>query len=72
MSVITRFEVSLNGKRVQTDAANLHALLVAHNFDLKAACACAINSRFVARSDWAARTLKNGDCIDVVAPITGG
>ncbi|MCC7006836.1 MAG: sulfur carrier protein ThiS [Ottowia sp.] len=34
--------------------------------------AVAINQQFVPRSHYEGRVLKNGDVIDVVAPITGG
>ena len=72
MTVMTTFEVSLNGKRVETDAANLQALLQAQAYDLKSAFACAINNTFVPRQQWPERALQSGDCIDVVTPITGG
>ena len=68
----TTFEISLNGKRVETDAATLQALLEARGYDFKGAFACAINNRFVPRPQWPQRALQNGDRIDVVTPITGG
>ncbi len=68
----TTFEISLNGKRVETDAATLQALLQARGYDFKSAFACAINNTFVPRPQWPARTLQKGDRIDVVTPITGG
>ena len=69
---MTAFEISLNGKRLETDAVNLQALLLAQAYDLKNAFACAINNTFVPRQQWAERALQNGDQIDVVTPITGG
>ncbi|MBC7600587.1 MAG: sulfur carrier protein ThiS [Polaromonas sp.] len=69
---MTTFEISLNGKRLQADAANLQALLLAQGYDLKSAFACAINNTFVPRQQWPERALQNGDRIDVVTPITGG
>jgi sulfur carrier protein len=72
MTVMTTFEISLNGKRIETDAANLQALLLAQAYDLKSAFACAINNTFVPRQQWPERALQSGDRIDVVTPITGG
>jgi sulfur carrier protein len=66
------FEISLNGERIQTQAATLQALLLARGFELKNAFACAINSAFVPRPQWPERSLQNGDRIDIVTPITGG
>ena len=72
MTVMSTFEISLNGKRVETDAANLQALLLAQAYDLKSAFACAVNNSFVPRQQWPDRRLESGDRIDVVTPITGG
>ena len=72
MTVMTTFEISLNGKRLEASAANLQALLLAQGYDLKSAFACAINNTFVPRQQWPERALQNGDRIDVVTPITGG
>ncbi len=72
MTAMTIFEISLNGKRLEADAANLQALLLAQGYDLQSAFACAINNTFVPRQQWLGHALKNGDRIDVVTPITGG
>ena len=69
---MSTFEISLNGQNLATDAATLQALLLARDYDLKNAFACAINSQFVPRLQWAERSLQNGDRIDIVTPITGG
>ncbi|CAN5529384.1 hypothetical protein BH10PSE16_BH10PSE16_37270 [soil metagenome] len=69
---MTDFEISLNGERIATHAATLHALLLERGYDLKSAFACAINSGFVPRPQWPERSLQGGDRIDVVTPITGG
>ena len=69
---MTAFEISLNGKRLETDAVNLQALLLAQAYDLKNAFACAINNTFVPRQQWLERALQSGDRVDVVTPITGG
>lgn len=72
MAVMTPFEISLNGRRLQTDAANLQALLLAQAYGLESAFACAINNTFVPRQQWPGRVLVMGDRIDIVTPITGG
>ena len=73
MTVMTKtFEISLNGLRIDTDAATLHALLEARGYDFKSAFACAVNNAFVPRPQWQQRELRCGDRIDVVTPITGG
>jgi sulfur carrier protein len=69
---MTTFEISLNGKRIQTQAGTLQALLLARGFELQKPFACAINNAFVPRPQWPERALQKGDRIDVVAPITGG
>ena len=69
---MTSFDISLNGKRMATDAATLHALLHAQGYDFKNAFACAINNTFVPRPKWPDRALQAGDRIDVITPIAGG
>jgi sulfur carrier protein len=68
----TTINISLNGERMATDAANLQALLLARGYELQGAFACAVNSTFVPRPKWPAYVLQNGDRIDIVTPITGG
>ena len=68
----TSIAISMNGKRVETSATTLQALLLAQGYELKSAFACAINNTFVPRPQWPGRTLQDGDRIDVVTPITGG
>ena len=65
-------DISLNGKRLEVEAATLQALLLARGYKLDAAFACAINNTFVPRPQWPQRLLINGDKIDIVTPITGG
>ena len=69
---MSTFEISLNGERIATQAATLHALLLERGYDLKSAFACAVNNGFVPRPQWPERSLASGDRIDVVTPITGG
>ena len=69
---MTSFEISLNGERIATQAPTLQALLVERGYELKSAFACAVNRDFVPRPQWPARSLRGGDRIDVVTPITGG
>ena len=69
---INMIDISLNGERKAVMAMSLQALLLEQGFKLEAAFACAINNTFVPRPQWPARTLENGDRIDIVTPITGG
>ena len=64
--------LSLNGRRVDTDAGTLGDLLAAEGFDPAGAYACAVNRQFVPRAAWCERRLADGDQVDVVAPVTGG
>jgi sulfur carrier protein len=72
MHVMNLLEISLNGKRIETPAATLEALLLGQGYELKGAFACAINNAFVPRPQWPARALQGGDRIDVITPIAGG
>jgi len=65
-------DVSLNGERLNVEAATLQALLLERGYKLETAFACAINNAFVPRPQWPSRVLVNGDRIDIVTPITGG
>lgn len=65
-------EISLNGKRVETDASTLQGLLLAQGYGLKNAFACAINGSFVPRAQWPEKHLQPKDRIDVITPIAGG
>ena len=65
-------EISLNGERTNAEATSLQVLLIARNYKLESAFACAINNTFVPRPQWPERLLVNGDRIDIVTPITGG
>ena len=65
-------DVSINGERLNVEAATLQALLLARGYNLKGAFACALNNTFVPRPQWPERLLVNGDRIDIVTPITGG
>ena len=72
MFLMNKFEISLNGEPIQTDAPTLQDLLIARGYDLKGAFACAVNRAFVPRQQWPARTLQASDRIDVITPIAGG
>jgi sulfur carrier protein len=65
-------DVSLNGERLNVEAATLQALLLERGYQLETAFACAINNAFVPRHQWPERVLVSGDRIDIVTPITGG
>ena len=69
---MTTFDISLNGKRMATDAATLNTLLQTQGYDFKSAFACAVNNTFVPRPQWPERALQAGDKIDVITPIAGG
>lgn len=64
--------LSVNGERVTVEAATLAGLLMRRGHALDAALACAVNGVFVPRAQWTQCTLQPGDCIDIVAPVTGG
>lgn len=64
--------LSFNGEPLATQAATLHDLLVERGFDLKAAFACAVDTLFVPRAQWPQQALRDGQRVDVIAPITGG
>ncbi|OIQ80598.1 sulfur carrier protein ThiS [mine drainage metagenome] len=63
--------LSVNGEHVASAAATLVALLAERGF-AGGGFACAVNGQFVPRARWAEHMLADGDCIDVVAPVTGG
>jgi sulfur carrier protein len=65
-------KISLNGQVRATGAQTLDGLLAEAGFDRQQAFACALNAVFVPRPQWPQQTLRDGDCVDVVAPITGG
>lgn len=65
-------EISLNGERIDAETTTLQGLLLARDYQMDAAFACAINNTFVPRQQWPERMLENGDRIDIVTPITGG
>lgn len=65
-------EISLNGERINAETTTLQGLLLARDYQMDAAFACAINNTFVPRQQWPERMLENGDRIDIVTPITGG
>ena len=65
-------DISLNGQRVDVDAATLQELLQQRGYAPGTAIACAIKQEFVSRAQWGGRAWSEGDRIDVVAPITGG
>lgn len=65
-------EIFINGERAAVDESKcLATLLAAREFSCSR-IAVAINSEFVARSDYENVFLKAGDVVDVVAPVAGG
>ncbi|KNG93286.1 sulfur carrier protein ThiS [Pseudaestuariivita atlantica] len=63
--------VELNGERVETDAATLADLLESRGFGGKVV-ATAVNGDFVPVGLRAGTALKDGDRIEVLAPMQGG
>ncbi|MGY4827217.1 sulfur carrier protein ThiS [Sphaerotilaceae bacterium SBD11-9] len=64
--------ISLNGHVHATRAHTLDGLLAEAGFDARQAFACALNTVFVPRAQWPQQPLRDGDRVDVVAPVTGG
>lgn len=63
--------IVLNGEVQQTAAADLAALLAEIELN-EAVVATALNGDYVPAEDRAATTLKDGDRIEVLAPMQGG
>ena len=64
-------KLQLNGTDIETGAQTLEALLDEQDFG-GAAVATAVNGQFVPASLRAGHTLKDGDLIEVLAPMQGG
>lgn len=65
-------EIVLNGERKTIEpAASVTAVLTANGYDYRRV-AVAINSEFVARTDYERKQFSVGDKVDVVAPMAGG
>ena len=62
----------LNGKAVDLPPDGKLVELIASQGYQGEGFAIAINGEFVPRSNYASTAVKAGDCIDVVAPVTGG
>ncbi len=65
-------DVFINGERKAVDADKSLATLLAENQFNCARVAVAVNSEFVARSDYDSYFLAPNDRVDVVAPVAGG
>ena len=68
---MTAINITLNGQPMQTEAANLAALIEQLD-ELPQALATAVNGEFVARAARASCALSEGDAIYTFQPITGG
>jgi sulfur carrier protein len=68
---MTAIHITLNGQALQTEAANL-AALIEQLGQQPQALATAVNGEFVARAARSARQLADGDAIYTFQPITGG
>jgi sulfur carrier protein len=64
-------KITVNGEPRETQAATLAALLA--ECDFAGACvATAVNGDFAPRGSREALTLREGDAVEVVAPMQGG
>lgn len=72
MPTPAKLQIQLNGEMVQIHSATLAELLDERGFDVAQAMACAVNRRFVPRTDWAQYALQPGDAVEVVSPVVGG
>jgi sulfur carrier protein len=65
-------DIFLNGESKSIDETlNLAAVLIENDFNCSL-IAVAVNSEFVARSNYEKFFLKSNDSVDVVAPVAGG
>ena len=65
-------DVFINGECKTVDEQKTLAAVLSENGFNCARIAVAVNSEFVARSDYANYLLKASDKLDVVAPVAGG
>ena len=63
--------IQLNGETRDVSAVTLDALLIETGFE-DAVVATAVNGAFVPAPSRAAQSLKDGDSIEVLAPMQGG
>ena len=63
--------ISVNGQHVDVRSANLSEALSELGY-MDDCVATAVNERFVPSADRAEVTLKNGDRVEVLAPMQGG
>ena len=65
-------EISINGEKTRVpDAVLLAELLKDHQPDTRL-FAVAVNGTFVPRQQYAHCSLKHGDTVDIVVPVSGG
>ena len=65
--------VTINGEKQQIkDARTIQELLAELAYDAESKVAVARNTVFVPRASYASEELKDGDTIDIVAPMQGG
>ena len=63
-------KLTINAQTRQTQCRLISEVLT--EFDAKPPFAVALNGEFVPRGDYQRQTVKEGDQIDIVAPIFGG
>ena len=64
-------QIQLNGEPVVTEAETLEAFLIHHGYGTRTV-ATALNGDFVPQGLRAGQPLKDGDRIEIVAPMQGG
>lgn len=64
-------KVSVNNEWIDLEQSSLREAMRTLNY-LDTKCAVAVNGEFVPRASYDKITLKNGDTVDVVAPVGGG
>ncbi len=63
--------IQLNGKPIETEVETLEELISAYEYN-KTTVATAVNKHFVPVSQRAEFKLHDDDCVEVIAPMSGG
>ena len=62
--------IVINGEPKEVTAPSLHVLIAQESPSLP--FAIAVNDQFVAKSDYAATILSEGDRVEILSPMSGG
>jgi len=66
-------ELKVNGRKTPFDGEKLQELLARFDLDPDAqGVAVAVNGEVVARAEWRARALRDGDAVEIVRAVQGG